>query len=61
VVGRWQHVHARLASLDPIAAVFGLSQEGLTAPIPALIGDLFPRLAVAAIVCFIFAVAGCTG
>jgi MFS family permease len=40
------------------AALFGLSYGGVTALFPALVGDLFGRLAVGAIVGFIFAVAG---
>ncbi|MGO9266771.1 MAG: MFS transporter [Candidatus Binataceae bacterium] len=47
-----------LALLYPSAAVFGFSYGGVTALFPALVGDFFGRLAVGAIVGFIFAVAG---
>jgi OFA family oxalate/formate antiporter-like MFS transporter len=47
-----------LSMLYPSAAVFGFSYGGVTALFPALIGDFFGRLAVGAIVGFIFAVAG---
>ncbi len=40
------------------AAFFGFSYGGITALFPALVGDLFGRIAVGAIVGFIFAVAG---
>jgi MFS transporter, OFA family, oxalate/formate antiporter len=40
------------------AGLFGLSYGGVTALFPALIGDYFGRIAVGAIVGFIFAVAG---
>jgi MFS family permease len=40
------------------AALFGFSYGGVTALFPALIGDFFGRLAVGAIVGFIFALAG---
>ena len=49
---------AGLALLYPSAAVFGFSYGGVTALFPALVGDFFGRLAVGAIVGFIFAVAG---
>jgi MFS family permease len=38
--------------------VFGLSYGGLTALFPAIIGDFYGRMAVGAIVGFIFAFAG---
>ncbi len=47
--------------LEPLyvsAAFFGFSYGGITALFPALVGDFFGRLAVGAIVGFIFAVAG---
>jgi MFS transporter, OFA family, oxalate/formate antiporter len=47
-----------LALLYPSAALFGFSYGGVTALFPALIGDFFGRIAVGAIVGFIFAVAG---
>lgn len=47
-----------LALLYPSAAVFGFSYGGVTALFPALVGDFFGRLAVGAIVGFIFAAAG---
>ncbi|HUN58388.1 MAG TPA: MFS transporter [Candidatus Binataceae bacterium] len=47
-----------LALLYPAAALFGFSYGGVTALFPALIGDFFGRIAVGAIVGFIFAVAG---
>jgi MFS family permease len=47
-----------LALLYPAAAVFGFSYGGVTALFPALIGDFFGRVAVGAIVGFIFALAG---
>lgn len=40
------------------AAIFGISYGGVTALFPALVGDYFGRIAVGAIVGFIFAVAG---
>jgi MFS family permease len=40
------------------AAFFGFSYGGITALFPALVGDFFGRIAVGAIVGFIFAVAG---
>lgn len=43
--------------LYPAAAVFGFSYGGITALFPALIGDFFGRMAVGAIVGFIFAIA----
>jgi len=51
-------VSTGLALLYPSAAVFGFSYGGVTALFPALVGDFFGRLAVGAIVGFIFAVAG---
>lgn len=47
-----------LSLLYPAAAVFGFSYGGGTALFPALIGDFFGRVAVGAIVGFIFALAG---
>ncbi len=47
-----------LSLLYPAAAVFGFSYGGVTALFPALIGDFFGRLAIGAIVGFIFALAG---
>jgi MFS family permease len=47
-----------LALLYLAAAVFGFSYGGVTALFPALIGDFFGRLAIGAIVGFIFALAG---
>jgi MFS family permease len=47
-----------LALLYPAAAVFGFSYGGVTALFPAIIGDFFGRMAVGAIVGFIFALAG---
>ncbi len=44
--------------LYPAAAVFGFSYGGGTALFPALVGDFFGRLAIGAIVGFIFALAG---
>ena len=41
-------------------AVFGASYGGTTALFPAIIGDFFGRIAVGAIVGFIFGVAGST-
>jgi MFS family permease len=43
--------------LYPAAAVFGFSYGGITALFPALIGDFFGRMAVGAIVGFVFAIA----
>jgi MFS family permease len=40
------------------AALFGLSYGGITALFPALVGDFFGRIAIGAIVGFVFAVAG---
>jgi MFS family permease len=40
------------------AAVFGFSYGGVTTLFPALVGDFFGRIAVGAIVGFIFAMAG---
>ena len=47
-----------LSLLYPAAAVFGFSYGGVTALFPALIGDFFGRIAIGAIVGFIFALAG---
>jgi MFS family permease len=47
-----------LLTLYPAAAVFGFAYGGVTALFPAIIGDFFGRIAVGAIVGFIFAVAG---
>jgi OFA family oxalate/formate antiporter-like MFS transporter len=47
-----------LGLLYPAAAVFGFSYGGVTALFPALLGDFFGRLAIGAIVGFIFALAG---
>lgn len=47
-----------LSLLYPAAAVFGFSYGGVTALFPAIIGDFFGRMAVGAIVGFIFALAG---
>lgn len=49
-----------LTSLYPAAAVFGVSYGGATTLFPAIVGDFFGRLAVGAIVGFIFALAGST-
>jgi MFS family permease len=47
-----------LSLLYAAAAVFGFSYGGVTALFPALIGDFFGRMAIGAIVGFIFALAG---
>ncbi len=47
-----------LSLLYPAVAVFGFSYGGVTALFPALIGDFFGRIAIGAIVGFIFALAG---
>lgn len=47
-----------LALLYTAAAVFGFSYGGVTALFPALVGDFFGRIAIGAIVGFIFALAG---
>jgi MFS family permease len=47
-----------LSLLYPAAAIFGFSYGGGTALFPALIGDFFGRIAIGAIVGFIFATAG---
>ena len=47
-----------LGILYPAAALFGFSYGGITALFPAVIGDFFGRIAVGAIVGFIFALAG---
>ena len=47
-----------LSLLYAAAAVFGFSYGGVTALFPALIGDFFGRIAIGAIVGFIFALAG---
>ena len=51
-------VSRELAPLYASAAIFGFSYGAITALFPALIGDFFGRIAVGAIVGFIFAVAG---
>jgi MFS family permease len=51
-------VSTGLTLLYPAAAVFGFSYGGVTALFPAIIGDFFGRMAVGAIVGFIFALAG---
>jgi MFS family permease len=51
-------VSTGLSVLYPSAAVCGFSYGGITALFPALVGDFFGRVAVGAIVGFIFAVAG---
>lgn len=48
----------KLFPLYVSAALFGLSYGGVTALFPALVGDFFGRIAVGAMVGFIFAVAG---
>jgi MFS transporter, OFA family, oxalate/formate antiporter len=47
-----------LGLLYSAAAVFGFSYGGVTALFPAIIGDFFGRIAIGAIVGFIFALAG---
>jgi MFS transporter, OFA family, oxalate/formate antiporter len=47
-----------LTLLYPAAAIFGFSYGGVTALFPALVGDFFGRIAIGAIVGFIFALAG---
>ena len=47
-----------LGLLYPAAAIFGFSYGGVTALFPALVGDFFGRIAIGAIVGFIFALAG---
>ncbi|MCS6925722.1 MAG: MFS transporter [Candidatus Binatia bacterium] len=49
-----------LVSLYTAAAVFGFSYGGATTLFPAIVGDYFGRLAVGAIVGFIFSLAGST-
>lgn len=49
-----------LSLLYPAVAVFGVSYGGTTALFPAIVGDFFGRVAVGAIVGFIFAAAGST-
>ena len=49
-----------LISLYAAAAVFGFSYGGATTLFPAIVGDFFGRLAVGAIVGFIFSLAGST-
>jgi MFS family permease len=49
-----------LVSLYAAAAVFGFSYGGATTLFPAIVGDFFGRLAVGAIVGFIFSLAGST-
>ena len=59
---RWRFSASRSAPasrlLYPAAAVFGFSYGGVTALFPALVGDFFGRIAIGAIVGFIFALAG---
>ncbi len=57
-IGFWLSTSLSLLSLA--VAVFGLSYGGTTALFPAIVGDFFGRVAVGAIVGFIFAVAGST-
>jgi OFA family oxalate/formate antiporter-like MFS transporter len=47
-----------LGLLYSAAAVFGFSYGGVTAVFPAIVGDFFGRIAIGAIVGFIFALAG---
>ena len=47
-----------LALLYPSALLFGFAYGGTTALFPAIVGDFYGRLAVGAIVGFIFSVAG---
>ncbi len=47
-----------LALLYPAAVLFGFAYGGTTALFPAIVGDFYGRLAVGAIVGFIFSVAG---
>lgn len=49
-----------VVSLYTAAAVFGFSYGGVTTLFPAIVGDYFGRLAVGAIVGFIFSLAGST-
>lgn len=49
-----------LGSLYAAAAVYGFAYGGATALFPAIVGDFFGRLAVGAIVGFIFSLAGST-
>ena len=51
-------VSSDLSLLYPSAALFGFSYGGTTALFPAIIGDFYGRLAVGAIVGFIFSLAG---
>ena len=51
-------VSSGLSLLYPSAALFGLSYGGTTALFPAIVGDFYGRLAVGAIVGFIFSLAG---
>lgn len=53
-------VSTGLVSLYTAAAVFGFSYGGATTLFPAIVGDYFGRLAVGAIVGFIFSLAGST-
>jgi MFS family permease len=53
-------VSTGLVSLYTAAAVFGFSYGGATTLFPAIIGDYFGRLAVGAIVGFMFSLAGST-
>jgi len=51
-------VSSDLSLLYPSVALFGLSYGGTTALFPAIVGDFYGRLAVGAIVGFIFSLAG---
>ncbi len=51
-------ISSSLSLLYPSVALFGLSYGGTTALFPAIIGDFYGRLAVGAIVGFIFSLAG---
>ena len=51
-------ISAGLSLLYPSAALFGFSYGGTTALFPAIVGDFYGRLAVGAIVGFIFSLAG---
>jgi MFS family permease len=51
-------ISSGLSLLYLVAAIFGFSYGGITALFPALVGDFFGRVAIGAIVGFIFALAG---
>ena len=51
-------ISSGLSLLYPAAALFGFSYGGTTSLFPAIVGDFYGRLAVGAIVGFIFSVAG---